>query len=101
MSLHHRDIPLQIERTAVPNTSKLSQEFKDFRFRCRYDHLLRFKLRNAKPNEIIKTARELGFKINANDLEKVRARKVERAKKKEEPIRKKSAFDRLKNLFKG
>ena len=99
--LHHRYIPQQIKRTTVPNTSKSSQEFKEFRFRRRYDHLLRFKLRNAKPNEIIKAARELGFKINVKDLEKARARKEELAKKKAEPIRKKSAFDRLKSFFRG
>ena len=57
----------------MPDSSKLSQEFKDFRFRRRYDHLLRFKLRNAKPDEIIKAARELGFKINVKDLEKIKA----------------------------
>ena len=99
--LHHRYIPQQIKRTTVPNTSKLSQEFNEFRFRRRYDHLLRFKLRNAKPNEIIKVARELGFKINAKDLEKIRARKAEQAIKKTEHSRKKSALDRLKNFFKA
>ena len=85
----------------MPDSSKLSQDFKEFRFRRRYDHLLRFKLRNAKPNEIIKAARELGFKINAKDLEKARARKAEQAEKKAEPSRKKSAFDRLKIFLKG
>tara|TARA_Y100000991_G_C21832866_1_gene288913 strand:+ start:371 stop:628 length:258 start_codon:yes stop_codon:yes gene_type:complete len=85
----------------VPNSSKLSQEFKEFRFRRRYDHLLRFRLRNAKPNEIIKAARELGFKINAKDLEKMKARKAEQTSKKVEQIRKKSALDHLKNFLKG
>ena len=85
----------------MPDSSKLSQEFKDFRFRRRYDHLLRFKLRNAKPDEIIKAARELGFKINVKDLEKIKARKEEQAARKAEAIRKKSAFDRLTNFFKG
>ena len=85
----------------MPDSSKRSQEFKDFRFRRRYDHLLQFRLRNAKPNEIIKVARELGFKINAKDLEKMRARKAEPAAKKAEPSRKKSVLDRLKSFFKG
>lgn len=85
----------------MPDSSKLSQEFKEFRFRRRYDHLLRFRLRNAKPNEIIKAARELGFKINAKDLEKMRAIKAKQAAKRAEPIRKKSALDLLKNFFKG
>ena len=84
----------------MPNTSKSSQEFKEFRFRRRYDHLLRFKLRNAKPNEIIKAARELGFKINAKDFEKARSLKAEQASKKAEPIQKKSVFDRLNSFFK-
>ena len=85
----------------MPDSSKLSQEFKEFRFRRRYDHLLRFRLRNAKPNEIIKAARELGFKINAKDLEKIKAIKAKQAAKKAELIREKSALDRLKNFFKG
>ena len=85
----------------MPDSSKLSQEFKEFRFRRRYDHFLRFRLRNAKSNEIIKVARELGFKINAKDLEKVRARKAEQAAKKAEQIQKKSTFDHLKSFFKG
>ena len=85
----------------MPNSRKLSQEFKEFRFRRRYDHLLRFRLRNAKPNEIVKAARELGFKINAKDLEEARSLKAEQASKKAEPIRKKSALDRLKIFLKG
>ena len=85
----------------MPDSSKLSQEFKEFRFRRRYDHLLRFRLRNAKPNEIIKAARELGFKINAKDLEKMKARKAEHTSKKADTIRKKSALDHLKNFLKG
>ena len=85
----------------MPDSSKLSQEFKEFRFRRRYDHLLRFRLRNAKPNEIIKAARELGFKINAKDLEKMKAIKAKQSAKKAEPIRQKSALDRLKKFFKG
>ena len=85
----------------MPDSSKLSQDFKEFRFRRRYDHLLRFRLRNAKPNEIIKAARELGFKINAKDLEKMKAIKAKQAAKQAEPIREKSALDLLKNFFKG
>ena len=85
----------------MPDSSKLSQEFKEFRFRRRYDHLLRFRLRNAKPNEIIKAARELGFKINAKDLEKMKAIKAKQAAKGAEPIREKSALNLLKNFFKG
>ena len=85
----------------MPDSIKLSQEFKEFRFRRRYDHLLRFRLRNAKPNEIIKAARELGFKINDKDLEKMKARKAEQTSKKAEPIRKKSALYHLKNFFKS
>ena len=84
----------------MPDSSKLSQEFKEFRFRRRYDHLLRFRLRSAKPNEIIKAARKLGFKINAKDFEKMKARKARRTGKKVEPIRKKSVLDRLKSFFK-
>ena len=85
----------------MPNSSKISSEFKNFRFRRRYDHLLRFRLRNAKPNEIIEAARELGFRINAKDLEKIKPKKEEQTSNKAEPVRKKSALDRLKNFFKN
>ena len=85
----------------MPNSSKISSEFKNFRFRRRYDHLLRFRLQNAKPNEIIEAARELGFKINAKDLEKIKTKKEEQNAKKSEPVQKKSALDRLKNFLKS
>ena len=84
----------------MPDSSKLSSEFKDFRFRRRYDHFLRFKLLNAKPNEIIEAARELGFKINAKDLAKIEAKKIAQAAKKAESIQTKSALDRLKSFLK-
>ena len=78
----------------MPDSNKRSQEFKDFRFRRRYDHLLHFKLLNAKPSEIIEAAKELGFKINAKDLAKTNSKKTD-------PIRKKSTIERLQSFFKG
>ena len=85
----------------MPNSSKISSEFKNFRFRLRYDHLLRFRLRNAKPNEIIEAARELGFKINAKDLERMKTKKEEQTSKKVEPVQKNTALNRLKNFLKS
>lgn len=85
----------------MPNSSKISSEFKNFRFRRRYDHLLRFRLRNATPKEIIEAARELGFKINSKDLEKMKTKKEEQTAKKAEQLRKKSTLDRLKNFLKS
>lgn len=76
----------------MPDSSKRRQEYKDFRFRRRYDHFLRYRLSGAKPEQIIEAARELGFKINAKDLAKKRAEKVKQT-------RDKSFFARLKNFL--
>ena len=72
--------------------NKRRQEYKDFRFRRRYDHFLRFRLSGAKPEQIIEAARELGFNINAKDLAKKRTVKVEKP-------RDKSFFAQLKKFF--
>ena len=85
----------------MSDSSKRSQELKDFRFRRRYDHLLRFKLLNATSDEIIEAARELGFKINAEDLSKTKTKKAVKTEKQVEPIQRKSALDRLKGFWKG
>lgn len=77
---------------AMPDSSKRRQEYKDFRFRRRYDHFLRFRLSGAKPEQIIEAARELGFNINAKDLAKKRTKKVEQP-------REKTFFAQLKNFF--
>ena len=76
----------------MPDSSKRRKEYKDFRFRRRYDHFLRYRLSGAKPEQIIEAARELGFKINAKDLAKKRAEKVKQT-------RDKSFFAQLKNLL--
>lgn len=66
----------------MSDSSKRRQEYKDFRFRRRYDHFLRFRLSGAKPEQIIETARELGFIINIKDLAKKSTGKVEQPKDK-------------------
>ena len=76
----------------MPDSSKRRKEYKDFRFRRRYDHFLRHRLSGAKPEQIIEAARELGFKINAKDLAKKRADKVKQT-------RDKSFFAQLKNFL--
>lgn len=93
----------------MPDSSKLSQDYKDFRIRRRYDHFLRFRLLNAKPDEIIKAAKELGFNINSKDLattkakQKVRqkAKKLKQTPKQSAPNRDQSAFNRLRGLLKS
>ena len=54
----------------MPESTRRSREYKAFRFRRRYDHFLRYRLSGAKPDEIINTARDLGFEINLIDLRK-------------------------------
>ena len=81
----------------MSNSKKRSQEYKDFRFRRRYDYFLRFRLQNAKPEEIIEAARELGFKINSNDLTKTKQGNTNF--KNADHIKNQSIIDRLIGFF--
>lgn len=63
----------------MQESSKRRQEYKDFRFRRRHDHFLRFRLLGAKPEKIIETAKELGFNLSIKDLTKKRGRKIKPA----------------------
>ena len=63
----------------MQESSKRRQEYKDFRFRRRHDHFLRFRLLGAKPEKIIETAKELGFNLSIKDLAKKRGRKIKSA----------------------
>ena len=76
----------------MPESTKRSQEYKDFRFRRRYDHFLRFRLLGAKPEKIIETAKELGFSITIKDLIKKREKKIDHTQNA-------TLFRRLKGLF--
>ena len=76
----------------MPNSTKRSQEYKDFRFRRRYDHFLRYRLSGANPEQIIKTAKELGFKLSMRDL-------VRSGNKKVVPQQNKTLFSRLKGIL--
>ena len=78
----------------MPDSSKRRQEYKDFRFRRRYDHFLRYRLSGAKPEQIVEAARELGFNLNRKDFEKKRAKQVASTKNK-------TLFGNFKNLFKA
>ena len=78
----------------MTESTKRSQEYKDFRFRHRYDHFLRSRLSGAKPEKIIETARELGFNLTIKDLAKKRGKKME-------PTQSSTLFRRLKDLFKS
>ena len=52
----------------MKESKKSAKEYRDFQFRRRHDHLLRFQLSEANQDKIIKTAKELGFNINANSF---------------------------------
>ena len=76
----------------MSNSTKRSQEYKDFRFRRRYDHFLRYRLSGAKPEQIIKIAKELGFKLSMKDL-------IQSSHKKAMPQQNKTLFSRLKDIL--
>ena len=76
----------------MPSSTKRSQEYKDFRFRRRHDHFLRYKLLGAKPEEIVKIAKELGFKLSMKDLVQSRHQKVI-------PQQNKTLFSRFKDIL--
>ena len=97
----HWAIPQPIKKSTVPDSSNESQEYKDFKFRRRYDHFLHFKLLNAKPDEILQAARELGFNIIKKDLEAPTSKKPAPASKQDKPTGNKFTFDGLISLFKG
>ena len=60
----------------MPDQTKRSKEYKEFRFRRRHDHFLRFNLSGATPQEVADTAKELGFNLNIKDLARKRKKKV-------------------------
>ena len=76
----------------MTESTKRSQEYKDFRFRHRYDHFLRFRLSGEKPEKIIETARELGFNLTIKDLAQKRVKKIKTTQNA-------TLFRRLKGLF--
>jgi predicted ribosomally synthesized peptide with nif11-like leader len=61
--------PVQSEAGAV------SRELRAFRFRLRHDQLLRQRLRHAKQEATVALARELGFAISVDDLQRKTRRK--------------------------
>ena len=65
----------------MQESTKRSQEYKDFRFRRRHDHFLRFRLLGAKPEKIIETAKELGFNLSMKDLTKKSGKKIKPAQR--------------------
>ena len=55
---------------------KRRKEYKEFRFRRRHDHFLRFKLSGASIEEVADTAKELGFHLNIKDLVQKKSKKI-------------------------
>ena len=76
----------------MQESTKRSQEYKDFRFRRRHDHFLRFTLLGAKPEKIIETAKELGFNLSMKDLTKKSGKKIK-------PAQRTTLFRQLRGLF--
>ena len=54
----------------MPNQSKSQRDYKDFFFRRRYDHFLRYRLLQANEIETYEAAKELGFQLKMADVEK-------------------------------
>ena len=54
--------------SASPNLA--SRALKEFRFRLRHDHLLRQRLRRTKQEATLALARELGFELSLEDLQR-------------------------------
>ena len=82
-----------MKKRSTPTLSQRRQEYKDFRFRRRYDHFLRFRLKGAEPQEIINIAKELGFNLTMKDFKKKKHKLIL-------PAEKTTTFDRLKHIFK-
>ena len=82
-----------VNQGSMPESARRSREYKAFRFRRRHDHFLRYRLSGAKPDEIINTARDLGFELNLKDL-------LYRRKRSKPPSSKwKALFSRLRRFL--
>ena len=60
----------------MPDRIKRRKEYREFRFRRRHDHFLRFKLSGASIEEVADTAKELGFHLNIKDLDRKRTKNI-------------------------
>ena len=67
---------MHIFESKMPDRIKRRKEYKDFRFRRRHDHFLRFKLSGATLEEVTDTAKELGFNLNIKDLARKRTKNI-------------------------
>lgn len=81
-----------VNQGSMPESSRRSREYKAFRFRRRHDHFLRYRLSGAKPDEIINTARDLGYKLNLKDL-------YRRKRSKPQSSKLKALFSRLRRFL--
>ena len=79
----------------MQDSKKSKRAYNDFEFRRRYDQLLRFRLVDAKPEEVIEIAKELGFNFGSQYLGN------NKKKKKKESLKgNKTTFSRF-NHFKN
>ena len=57
-------------KPAQREAGAMSRELRAFSFRLRHDQLLRKRLRHAKQEATVALARELGFAISVDDLQR-------------------------------
>ena len=79
----------------MPDSEKSKREYSDFKFRRRYDLLLRFRLTGAKPEEVVEIAKELGFNFKSEYLANKKTKKQESLKGKKAAF---GGFNNLKNM---
>lgn len=73
----------------MPNQTKSQRDYKDFCFRRRYDHFLRYRLLEADELETYEAAAELGFKLKITDIEKKMSNDCRTAKNKKQSKKRK------------
>ena len=51
-----------------PAAKTISRDYRDFRFRLRHDLILRQRLKRVRQQAIVDLARDMGFEITLDDL---------------------------------
>ena len=54
----------------------LGSDYKDFKFRRKYDYFLKFRLLDVDNQKIIEEAKELGYRVKESDLVKKKDKKL-------------------------
>ena len=90
----------------MPNQTKNQRDYKDFCFRRRHDHFLRYRLLEADKIETYEAATELGFKLNMTDIEKgitdtYKIKKNRKDRKKQRSVISSIIISWLKHIFRN